>query len=52
MKVKEIVSKSEPFWVNEDDFADRYESIEDCPDADKEVKYITWDGEGELVLEV
>ena len=56
MTIKDIINKiSFPVWINEDPFADRYESKEEILNdgmMDGEIEYITTNCDGELVLEV
>lgn len=56
MKIKDIRKMIRyPLWVNDDPFADRYETENELISGDMmecEVVYITTDGEGEMTIEI
>lgn len=53
-KVREVVAVFglNGFWINEDGCSDWYDTIDECPSADAEAMYITWNAEDELVIEI
>lgn len=54
-KVREAVavfSHANGFWINANGYSDWYGSIDECPYADEEATYITWDAENKLVIEI
>lgn len=54
-RVREVVavfSHGNGFWINEDGYSDWYDTVDECPSADAEAMYITWNAEDELVIEI
>lgn len=51
--IREVEAKQE-FWVNEREFSDYYERVQDCPDdqLNAEVDYITFDANGTITFEI
>ena len=51
--IREVEAKQE-FWVNEREFSDYYERVQDCPDEQlcADVDYITFDGNGTITFEI
>ena len=51
--IREVEAKQE-FWVNECEFSDYYERVQDCPDdqLNAEVDYITFDANGTITFEI
>ena len=52
--IKDVISPFTPIWINDNDTSELYLSAEDIPEGieNKEVVYLTTDGNNELTIEL